>query len=226
MWKTRLHIRLHSFAGLGPCGKSTAASRLFVAPARYQGFIRCTFASLRAPGARSGTEIVVMESAITWTKRDGQHHGFLGGVANTLDCQTHIILLAAGSLCANILITITERISQSQNGHHIHRMDTIDGYMGAFPVILPLLSFSPHLSAFTTAVIDRASNHFPFLRACPVTISTSISSMLMRVPEPWLTSRSLVMAKLHSFHRVESYEKMKSDVKYDPFRLHSLTHFS
>jgi len=91
-----------------------------------------------------------MESTITWTKRDGQHQGFVGGAGNTLDCQTHIILLAAGSLCANILITITERISQSQNGHHIHRMDTIDGYMGAFPVILPLLSFSPHLSVFTT----------------------------------------------------------------------------
>jgi len=53
----------------------------------------------------------VMESTITWTKRDGQHHDFVGGVANTLDCQTHIILQAAGSLCANILITITD-------GHH------------------------------------------------------------------------------------------------------------
>ena len=94
--------------------------------------------------------INVMESTITWTRRDGQHRGFVGRVTNTLDCQTHILLLAAGSLCANILITITERISQSQNEHHIHRMDTIDGYMGAFPVILPLLSFSLHLSAFAT----------------------------------------------------------------------------
>jgi len=65
---------------------------------------------------------------------------FLEGFANTLDCQTHIIILAAGSLCASILRP------HSQNGHHIRRMDTIDGYMRAFPDFL----FSPHLSVFTT----------------------------------------------------------------------------
>ena len=105
-----------------------------------------------------------MESTITWTRRDGQHHGFVGGAGNTLDCQTHIVLLAAGSLCANILITITERTSQSQNEHHIHRMDTIDGYMGAFPVILSLLILVYLLLSRNKIVL---STTFPFYVLVP-----------------------------------------------------------
>ena len=67
-----------------------------------------------------GTEVdIVMESTITWTKRDGQHHGFVGGFRKHLRLpNSHYSISGRIALCKHSYITFTERTSHSQNGHH------------------------------------------------------------------------------------------------------------